>query len=84
MKLYWVEFSAHTLRQAPLASGAVSTLAGAPDPCVIGCGCTPPGGYLEGTGADARFNQPRGLAFHAPTHSLFLLDAGNFVLRRVQ
>jgi hypothetical protein len=60
---------------------------GTPLACSVDCSCgaTPPaGGYAEGTGAAAQFNYPFALAFHFPSHSLFLYDGNNAVIRRIR
>ncbi len=76
--IYWVEFNQHTVRQGVLATASVTTLVG--QHCG-GLPCT--GGYLEGVGTAALFNSPFSLAFHHPTGSLFVVDGGNFVIRRI-
>ena len=53
-------------------AGEVETLAGCPEAC----------GLVDGTGAEARFNAPTGLAVCADG-SLLVADANNFVLRRI-
>jgi len=85
--VFFVEFNAHTVRQGVIATQAITTLLGTPAACTIACTCgtTPPaGGYAEGTGAAAQFNNPFALAFHFPSNSLFLVDSGNAVIRRIQ
>lgn len=87
--IYWVEFNAHTVRQGVVATKSVSTLAGsiAGNPCLADCSCganQPQGGYAEGVGSAAQFKGPFSMAFHYPTNSLFVLDGGNYVLRRIQ
>ena len=84
--VYWVEFNAHTIRQGVVATHAVGTLSGTPAACAIDCSCNPPpaGAYAEGIGAAAAWNGPFSIAFHWPTNSLFVVDGGNFVLRRIQ
>lgn len=86
--IYWVEFNAHTVRQGVVATQMVSTLAGsiAGSPCLSDCSCpmNPAGGYAEGLGAAAQFKGPFSIVFHYPTNALFVLDGGNFVLRRIQ
>jgi hypothetical protein len=85
--IYWVEFNAHTIRQAPVASAAVDTFAGAvPNPCILTCSCAQPqpGSYLEGVGTQARFDGPFSIAFHYPSSSLFVHDSANNVIRRIQ
>jgi hypothetical protein len=72
--VYWVEFNQHVVRQAVVASLDVSTLAGA-------AGMP---GYVEGTGAAARFRFPFSVAYHFPSRSLFVVDSGNYVIRRIR
>jgi cysteine-rich repeat protein len=72
--LYWVEFDAHTVRQGILSTVSVSTMVGTRDSA----------GYVEGVGTAALFSAPYEMAFHFPTNSLFVLDAGNYVIRRIQ
>jgi cysteine-rich repeat protein len=83
--IYWLEFNAHTIRQAPVATGEVTTLAGTPAACTVTCSCgNNLGGYLEGTGAMTQWNSPFHTVFHFPSRSLFVVDGGNFVIRRIQ
>ncbi len=85
--VYFVEFNAHTVRQGVIATRSVTTLLGTPAACTLDCSCgatPPPGGYAEGTGAAAQFYNPFSLAFHFPSNSLFLVDSGNAVIRRIQ
>jgi hypothetical protein len=84
--IYWVEFNAHTVRQGVVATGAVTTMLGTPAACTIDCSCgTPPGGgYAEGVGAAVQLDSPFSIVFHYPSGSLFILDSGNYVIRRVQ
>ncbi len=58
----------------------------APLACAATCSCPmgAPGGYLEGVGAAAQINFPWSIAFHYPSNSLFWVDGGNNVIRRVQ
>ena len=72
--VYWTEFNAHTIRQGILATQEVSTLIGVP--------MTP--GDMEGTGSGALVNNPFSITFHFPSNSLFFLDGGNNVIRRIQ
>jgi cysteine-rich repeat protein len=76
--IYWSEFNQHTIRQGVLATQSVSTLVGAH--CGGGA-CT--GGYNEGVGTAALLNSPVGLAFHFPTNSIYVVDGGNFLIRRI-
>ena len=41
-------------------------------------------GYTEGVGTAAVFSAPYEMVFHFPSNSLFVLDAGNYVIRRIQ
>lgn len=85
--IYWVEFNAHTVRQGVVATADVSTLAGTPAPCLTNCSCGAggvAGGYAEGTAGAAQFNNPWNIAYHYPSKSLFVMDGGNEVLRRIQ
>jgi cysteine-rich repeat protein len=84
--IYWVEFNAHTIRQAELATADVSTAVGTPPACALTCSCVtpPPGAYVEGVGAAARLDNPWSLTFNYPSASLFVFDGGNAVIRRIQ
>ena len=76
--IYWVEFNQHTVRQGILATQVVSTLVGTH--CGGSMPCT--GGYTEGVGTGALFDGPFAIAFHYPSNSLYIVDSGNFVIRR--
>lgn len=76
--IYFVEFNAHTVRQGVLATASVTTLGGMIDTTA---GST--GGYVDAVGVAAAFASPFGMAYHPPTHSLFVSDA-NHVIRRIQ
>jgi cysteine-rich repeat protein len=84
--LYWAEFNAHTMRQAVIATASVTTLAGTPAACAILGTCSPPapGGYAEGVGSAAAFDDPFSVSYDPASRSLFVLDSGNFVIRRIQ
>lgn len=85
--IYWTEFNAHTIRQGVVATKQVGTMLGTPLPCAVTCSCgmnPPPGGYMEGTGSAAALNGPFDIAFHWPSNSFFVVDGGNFVIRRIQ
>jgi outer membrane protein assembly factor BamB len=84
--IYWVEFNAHTIRQAVIATADVSTFAGTAAACAVNCSCmpAPAGGYLEGTGVTSQWSNPFSTVFHFPSRSLFVVDGGNFVIRRIQ
>lgn len=77
--LYFCEADAHTIRQGVLATQSVTTLAGMADTTMGSMG-----GYTEGTGLAAEFAGPFSVAFHAPSGSLFVVDSGNSVIRRIR
>ncbi|XXX80313.1 hypothetical protein WMF30_16235 [Sorangium sp. So ce134] len=60
----------NTIRQIDLATGEVTTLAGAPDEP----------GAVDGVGLDARFHHPIDVAFDG-SGTLFIADHGNFAIR---
>lgn len=78
--VYWVEGDQDTVRQMVLPTGQVGTQLGTH--CNGAAVCN--GAYVEGIGTAARFNLPTDVLFHFPTRSLFVFDAANAVLRRVQ
>lgn len=85
--IYWVEFNAYTIRQGVVATKQVGTMMGTPLPCAVTCSCganPPPGGYTEGVGTMSAWNGPFDIAFHWPSNSFFVVDGGNFVIRRIQ
>lgn len=60
-----------------MRAGTADTLAGS-------CNTTTKGAYVDGVSAsDARFSQPRSLCQSPVTGDLFVVDAGNFVVRRI-
>jgi hypothetical protein len=84
--LYWVEFNAHTIRQAHVTTQVVTTMIGAPLPCAAtdSCAAGAPGGYMEGVGAAAKMDFAFSVAFHFPSRSLFFVDGDNNLIRRIQ
>lgn len=70
--LYVTDSSNHTIRKVVLASGAVSTIAGAAD--------TP--GSADGIGTTARFRDPYGLVLDG-MGSLYVTDRSNRTVRKV-
>jgi len=72
--LYWTEFNSNTVRQGIVFTVQVSTMVGSIDVA----------GYDEGIGTAALFDGPFEIAFHFPTNSLFVLDAANYVIRRIR
>ena len=72
--LYFTEFNQHTIRQGILATQEVSTMIGTQGAA----------GYQEGTGNGAMLNGPFSIVYHFPSASLFVLDSGNYVIRRIR
>ena len=70
---YVADTNNHTIRKVVLATGEVTTIAGA-------AGQT---GNTDAAAGDARFNQPSGLALDEPAHLLYIADAGNRLIRRL-
>ncbi len=70
--IYVSDTNNHTIRKIS-TSGVVSTLAGAPGSY---------GGYSDGTGSGARFNNPRGLAIDVDGN-LLVADYSNHAIRKV-
>ncbi len=77
--IYWVEFDQNTVRQGIVATQQVSTNVGTE--CWPAAPCP---GYMEDVGTAALFDSPFGLAYHWPSSSLFVVDGGNEVIRRIQ
>jgi hypothetical protein len=78
--IYFTEFNQHTIRQGVLATASITTLVGMH--CNGAMNCV--GNYLEGVGTAARLDGPFDIVFHYPSNSLFFLDGGNNVIRRIQ
>jgi hypothetical protein len=70
--LFVGDFINHTIRKVVIATRIVTTLAGTPR--------IP--GMRNGTGSDARFNYPAGLAVDG-TGNLFVADSDNYAIRKV-
>jgi hypothetical protein len=70
--LFVADAGNNTVRRVVLASGAVTTLAGAPGTS----------GSVDGTGGDARFNDPEGVSSDG-AGALFVADANNGTVRKV-
>lgn len=69
--LYVTDTGNHTIRRILRTTGQVKTIAGMPKEA----------GYRDGVGFDARFSYPRGITVDGDY--LYVADAGNNVLRRV-
>ena len=69
-KLYFSDTENDTIRVIDVASGAVTTIAGAPGQR----------GSTDGTAADARFGEPEGIALD-PAGKLYIADTDNNVIR---
>jgi cysteine-rich repeat protein len=85
--VYFTEPSSDTIRQLILETGEVSTLSGKAPKCAVDCSCAiggMVGTYKEGTGVDARWDSPWGIAFDPSTKLLYVSDAGNALIRRIQ
>jgi sugar lactone lactonase YvrE len=70
-QLYISDTDNHTIRRLDLASGAVTTVAGAPTAS----------GDVDAIGAAARFSRPTALALDETAKVLFICDAGNQKIR---
>jgi NHL repeat len=70
--LFLAENNSNTVRQIDIATAAVTTLAGTP-------GLS---GSLDGTGSDARFNSPTGVASDG-AGSVFVTDTRNQTIRQI-
>jgi sugar lactone lactonase YvrE len=71
--LFVADTNNHTIRQVAVATGVVTTLAGA-------AGMN---GSADGTGPLARFSFPRGVAYD-PAGALYIADTNNHTIRRVE
>ena len=71
--VYVADTSNSTIRKIALPSGEVTTLTGA----------TGKPGNADGSLADARFNQPQGLALDSATETLFVADSRNRSIRQI-
>jgi sugar lactone lactonase YvrE len=70
--MYVADTENHAIRVVTLATGAVTTLAGA--------GVA---GWADGTGSSARFNAPSALAISSDNALLFVADTGNGAIRAI-
>ncbi|MEK7677891.1 MAG: NHL repeat-containing protein, partial [Verrucomicrobiota bacterium] len=77
--LYVGDYGNHTIRKVTPA-GAVTTLAG--NSSITGQYGYPEGGYADGTGSDARFNYPNGVAVDS-AGNVYVADTQNNTIRKV-
>jgi sugar lactone lactonase YvrE len=70
--LYVADTGNHTIRRIVVGTGQVTTLAGAPGIA----------GSADGSGAGARFNSPRGMAYDGSRY-LYVADRANHVIRQI-
>jgi cysteine-rich repeat protein len=83
--LYFVEDTAHTIRQLRVDTMDLSTLSGTPETCLATCLCTASSGaYAEGSGGAAKWNTPYDMVYHAGTHALYVSDGDNYVIRKIE
>lgn len=84
--LFFAESDANTIRQLELKTLNLSTLTGIPDSCTADCSCmtAPAGDYVEGSPKQALWSNPYDMVFHPGTHSLFVSDGNNHVIRQIQ
>ena len=76
--IFVADASNHTIRKVT-PDGEVTTLTGA---YIIGTGGNPIGGFVDGTGSDAQFGGPTGVAVDS-TGNLYVADLGNNAIRKV-
>jgi hypothetical protein len=69
--LYITDADSHTIRKVEIATGTVTTLAGTAGSA----------GFVDGTGAAARFHTP--LSITSDGTSLYLVDSDNYCLRKI-
>jgi len=70
--VYVADGGNHTVRM--IRNGVVTTLAGLAE--------SP--GWIDGTGSDARFNQPSGIAVDNATGALYVADTSNHTIRKIE
>jgi len=70
--LYVADTDNHTIRNVVIATGVVTTLAGAANRS----------GTVDGTGTVARFQYPTGITIHGT--NLYVTDYGNHTIRKIQ
>ena len=72
--IYVADYANHAIRKIVIATGAVTTIAGAPP-------TNPISGFADGTGALARFNNPDGITTDGT--NLYVADIWNLAIRKV-
>jgi hypothetical protein len=77
--VYWACPERHSIRQGVFEERSISTLAGCGGSSGV---CNP--AHVEGVGIQARFDTPWDVAYHPTSNSLFVLDGGNAVIRRIR
>jgi hypothetical protein len=84
--IYFAESSGHTIRQLQISAMTLDTLTGSRPSCAVDCSCgnNTPGDYVEGSPSQARWNFPHDIVYHPETHSLFVSDSSNSVIRRIR
>ena len=76
--IYVADRNNHLIREIIASTGKVSTLAGGG---ATGDGA--PGGYKDGTGANARFKMPSGVAVDSKSGNIYVADQDNHRIRMV-
>lgn len=74
LDLYVADTINNSIRKIDLLTKEVTTIAGSASPI---------GGYRDGPGSTAAFDQPVGIFYHAGRESLFIADRGNNVIREM-
>jgi len=69
--VYVVDSGNNAIRRITISTGATSTLAGGTL------------GHNDGSGAAAQFNSPERMAIDSLTGNLYVIDSGNYVIRKV-
>jgi DNA-binding beta-propeller fold protein YncE len=72
--LYIADTFNNCIRKIALATGAVSTIAGQPGVS----------GSQDGTGSEALFNEPYGIAYDSSDGSLYIADTMNYTIRKLE
>jgi DNA-binding beta-propeller fold protein YncE len=75
--LYVADTGNHSIRKVTVSTGRTETLAG-------NRGSSPLSGSQDGSGTQARFNSPQGLALSSDGNTLYVADTGNNRIRTVR